>query len=147
MTTPTQLPQDPVTESMPADWTNEQKIIAKDAMAVLLRHYPGWAWQIEWGANVGGQLGPLIIRIGDLPTDVVYVIHPKDIDRDRMRCVVKAGGEMLEAHDLSRSRNRHDEVHGLARTPAGLIVPYADAMPMHNPGYEKIKKSNILLGR
>ena len=140
-----QHPKDPVTESMPSDWTNEQKMIAKEAMAILLKHYPGWAWQIEWGANVGEQLGGLIIRMGDLPTDVVYHIHPKDIDRDRMRCIIRAGGEMLEAFGLSRTKYRHDEVHGLARTPAGLLVPYADAVPLNNPGYERIKQQNDML--
>ena len=141
--TPTPAPiRDPVTDSMPAEWTSEQKLIAKDAMAVLLRHYPGWAWQIEFGANVGNQLGGMIIRMGDLPTKTIYHIHPKDIDRDRLRCVVTAGGMLLEAHGLSRTRNRHDEVHGLARTPSGLIVPYADAVPDNNPGFAEIKKLN-----
>lgn len=139
--------KDPITESMPSDWTNEQKIIAKEAMAVLTKHYPGWVWQIEWSANVGNQLGVMIIRLGDVPTGVVYTVNPRTLDRSSTHWAVHAGGEFLEALGLPRAKNRndHDEVRGLARTPSGLIVPYADAVPSTNPGYAKIKKQSAII--
>ncbi len=132
--------KDPVIETMPPEWTNEQQIIAKEAMAILQKHYPGWLWGLQWGDNVGDQLGPLIIRIQDIPSETVYILHPKDIDRDRMRCIITAGGMLLEAHGLSRTKYRHDEVHGLKTTQSGIIVPDFDAVPVNNPGYAKIKK-------
>jgi hypothetical protein len=131
--------KDPITESMPKDWLPEQKLIAKDAMAVLRRHYPSYVWGIEWQEPVGGVMGPLIIRIRDVPTDVVYMIDYKDIDRDRMHCVVVAGGMLLESHGLSRTKGRGDEVRGLKRTAAGLIIPDYAAIPETNPGYVKVK--------
>lgn len=138
--------QDPLTDSMPAEWSNEKKIIAKDAMQVLHKHYPGWRWGIEFNDDPAtGGLDSMIVRINDILTETAYLVHAKDIDRDRMHCVVIAGGMLLESHGLSRSRNRHDEVRGLKTTPAGLLVPDHAAMPETNPGYAKIKQQNSLL--
>lgn len=131
--------KDPVVERTPEAWTSEQELIAKDALTLLVRHYPGYKWGVEFSENVGNQLGVMIIRMLDIPTDVVYLINPKDIDRDNMRCVMRAGGEMLEALGLRVGRAKGDDVRGLKRTPAGLIIPDHAAVPETNPGYEKIK--------
>lgn len=132
-------PKDPVVERTPAAWTSEQELIAKDALVVLKRHYKNYKWGIEFSENVGNQLGVMIIRLLDVPTDVCYVINPKDVDRDRMSIVMRAGGEMLEALGLRVGAARGDDVRGLKRTPAGLIVPDHAAVPESNPGYAKIK--------
>ena len=138
---------DPVKEdNFPADWTAEKRIIAKDTMQVLLRHFSGWRWGIEFedDPQTGGIAG-LMIRILDIMTETRYFINAKDIDRDRMHCAMVAGGMLLEAHRLSRTKNRHDEVRGLKTTPAGLLVPDHAAMPENNPGYAKIKQQNLTL--
>lgn len=135
-----QHPKDHVVDEIPENWTTEQELIAKEAAAVLYRHYPGYSWGCEWSECVGNAMGMLIIRLLDIPTETVYVIAYKDIDRDRMKCVMRAGGLMLEAHGLSVGGARGDEVRGLKKTPAGLIVPAHAAMPDTNPGYDKIKK-------
>ena len=135
------LIEDPVTKSMPSEWSAEKQIIAKDAMAVLTKHYSGWIWGIEFQDEPAtGAIAALIIRIRDIPTETVYIIHYKDIDRDRMHCCVVAGGMLLEAHGLSRTKNRHDEVQNLKRTPSGLLIPNHAAFPEINPGYAKAKK-------
>jgi hypothetical protein len=137
-----QDPKNPVvTEAAPPDWTSEQEMIAKDALAVLMRHFRGIKWGVEWSECVGNALGVMIIRMLSVSTKVVYVINPKDIDRDRMRCVVKAGGELLEAHGMTRARSALDRgLGGFKKTRAGLIVPDYAAIPDNNPGYEQIKK-------
>ena len=138
---------DPVKEdNLPAEWNSEKVVIAKDAMWVLLKNYGGWRWGIEFNDDPAtGGLDSMIIRLLDVPTETVYYIRAQDIDRDRMHCVVIAGGMLLEAHGLSRTRNRHDEVRGLKRTPAGLIVPDPNAVIETNPGYSKIKSQSALL--
>jgi hypothetical protein len=130
-----------VIETVPVDWTSQQESIAKDALTVLCRHYPGYKWGVEWTECLNSQLGVLVIRLLDMPTDAVYLINPKDIDRDRMRCAMRAGGEFLEALGLTARAARHDadKVHSLKRTPAGLIVPHYAAVPEHNPGYARFK--------
>lgn len=138
---------DPVTEdNMPVEWSSEKCVVAKDAMKTLQKHYPKWRWGIEFNdCPQTGGLDSMIVRILDVPTETVYYIRAQDIDRDRMHCVVIAGGMLLEAHGLSRTRNRHDEVRGLKRTPAGLIVPDPNAVIETNPGYSKIKSQASLL--
>jgi hypothetical protein len=139
---------DPVKENIPADWSTEKQIIAKDAMQVLVRHYPGWKWGIEYSDEpLTGAISTLIIRLMDLHTEVVYQIRYKDIDRDRMHCVMLAGGTLLDAHGLSRTRNRHDEVHGLVKTRSGLVIPDHAAIPETNPGYQKIKEKREELAK
>ena len=138
---------DPVREdNLPIEWSAEKCVIAKDAMRTLQKHYPNWRWGIEFNDDPQtGGIDSMIIRILDVPTETVYYIRSGDIDRDRMHCVVIGGGMLLEAHGLSRSRNRHDEVRGLKTTPAGLVVPDVNAVIETNPGYAKIKAQSALL--
>jgi hypothetical protein len=138
---------DPVTEdNMPVEWGPEKCVIAKDAMKTLQKHYPKWLWGIEFNDDPAtGGLDSMVIRILDVPTETAYYIRAQDIDRDRMHCVLIGGGMLLEALGLSRTRNRQDEVHGLRRTPAGLIVPDPNAVIETNPGYSKIKTQAALL--
>ena len=131
---------------MPVEWNSEKVVIAKDAMKTLLRNYPKWKWGIEFNDDPAtGGLDSMMIRLLDVPTETAYYIRAQDIDRDRMHCVLIGGGMLLEAHGLSRTRNRHDEVRGLKRTPAGLIVPDPSAVIETNPGYSKIKAQSALL--
>jgi len=134
--------KDPMTESMPAEWDSEQQKIAKDAIAILLRCYPGWAWSLEFTHAVGDEQASLIIRISDVPTDVVYLVNYKNMDFPELKCIMRAGGEFLEALGLSRGKNRHDEVRGLKTTPSGLVIPAHAAMPEKNSGYTKLKAIN-----
>ena len=140
-------PKDPVVEKTPEAWTSEQEMLAKDSLVVLKRHYKDYKWGIEFSENVNNQLGVMIIRLLDVPTDTCYVINPKDIDRDRLTVVMRAGGEMLEALGLRVGSARGDDVRGLKRTPAGLIVPDYAAVPETNPGYERIKRDFNKLNR
>lgn len=139
--------KDPVVEdNLPPEWSSEKCVIAKDAMRTLLNHYPGWKFGIEFNDDPAtGGIDSMMIRFLDVPTETAYLIRAVDIDRDRMHCVVIAGGMLLEAHGLSRTRNRHDEVRGLKTTPAGLIVPDPDAVITTNPGYSRIKSHHALL--
>lgn len=136
-----QNPNNPVvTEAAPPDWTSEQEIIAKESLGILLRLYPNYRWGVQWTECVGNALGMLVVRMLDIPTKICYTIHPKDIDRDRMTCIMRAGGMMLEAHGLRVGRARGDDFRGLKQTRAGLIVPDYAAIPDNNPGYEMVKK-------
>ena len=134
--------EDPVTENRPKDWLSEQQLIASDALAKLTKHYPGWKWGIEFVAINGksDNLGAMMLRLLDVPTDLCHMIQYKDIDRDNLRCVIRAGGAFLEALGLSRSKWKYEEIRGLKKTAAGLIIPDYAAFPEGNPGYEKAKK-------
>ena len=143
--------EDPVVATMPKAWTSEQQQIASDAMRTLKKHYPGWLWQLEFTdpqqatINKPAEMGSLIIRLGDVQTEVVYVVNYRDLDKDRMRIIVKAGGEFLEALGLSRTKWRHDEVTGLPKTAGGIIVPDLNALPEGNPGRDRVKALSKLI--
>lgn len=134
--------KDPIVERTPEQWNSEQEILAKEALRVLYRDYAGYKWGVEFSANVGNQLGAMIIRILDIPTDLCYVINPKDIDIDRMTIIRKAGGEFLEALGLPARHAKFgaDSVRGLKTTPAGIIIADAAAIPDNNPGFERAKR-------
>lgn len=133
--------KDPVVETAPLDWSAEKEVLAKDALTVLTRQYGGYKWGVEFSDDPQtGGISAMIVRLLDVPTDVVYVINAKDIDRDRMHCVLKAGGEFLEALGLKVGHARGWDVRGAKKTAAGLIIPDFDAMPETNPGYQKVKQ-------
>jgi len=137
---------DPVTEKAPVTFDSEQKQIAEDALSVLRKHYWGYKWGIEFSEKDKNNEWAMYIRLLDVPTDVVYVVNYKKIDKDRMRCAMRGGGLLLEALGLPAARATGDNVRGLKKTAAGLIIPAHAAMPENNPGYEAIKKQNELLG-
>ena len=130
--------KNPVVDNIPDGWLPEQQALAREAATLLIRHYPGYAWGIEWTKIVGKDTNSaMILRLTDVPTDVCYIIQLADLRNEGT--VMRAGGEFLEALGLPRTKWRHEEVRGLKRTPAGLIVPSHAAIPENNPGYEKVK--------
>lgn len=136
--------RDPVVDSMPVDWTSEQKTIANEAMKTLKKCYPGWQWAIEFTDIVGeSNQCAMIIRLTDVPTDMVYIVQLADLTKEG--AVMRAGGEFLEALGLSRTKGRWDEVRGLKKTPGGLVIPAYAAIPENNPGYETAKAAESTL--
>jgi len=135
--------EDPVTEDRPVEWTSDQQLIAGEALDKLSRYYPGWRWGVAFTevTNLIDKSWALMLKLLDVPTDLCYIIQHKDIDRGRMTCIMKGGGEFLEALGLPRSKWRHDELRNLKRTPGGLILPYHDAFPDCNPGRAKAKEN------
>lgn len=131
---------DPVSETVPQDWKSEEEMLAKEALRMLHKHYKNWAWGVEFSACDGKEMSSMIIRLLDVPTDIVYVINYKDIDKDRMLCVMRAGGLLLEALGIKPDRAKGDAIRGMMTNAAGLLVPNHAAMPETNTGYAKVKK-------
>lgn len=128
----------PTTKILPPTWTSYQQLLAVDAMRKLQKHYPGWHWGIDF-VDDKISLGSMVIRIMDVPSDVVYFIRPNDVDRDRLNCVSKGGGHLLEALGLPRSKA--DESQWDKKTNVkGLYFVDPGAVKENNPGFEAIKK-------
>jgi len=120
--------------------TAEEKALAIQALTVLRKHYPGYKWGVEFTRATDYSIGSMLINIVDIPTEVKYLINPKDLDRVEMKSVMRGGGLLLEALGLSpRGARDTDDVRSLINTPNGLILPDVDAVPDNNPGYERIK--------
>lgn len=118
----------------------EEHALAAQALRVLLRHYPGYKWGVEFTRATEASIGSMLISLVDIPTEVKYLINPKDLDRIEMKSVMRGGGELLEALGfVVRGARDTDDVRSKINTPNGLIIPNVDAVPDNNPGYERIK--------
>ena len=118
----------------------EEQALAAQALRVLLRHYPGYKWGVEFTRATEASIGSMLISLVDIPTEVKYLINPKDLDRIEMKSVMRGGGELLEALGfVVRGARDTDDVRSKINTPNGLILPNVDAVPDNNPGYERIK--------
>lgn len=118
----------------------EEQALAAQALRVLLRHYPGYKWGVEFTRATEASIGSMLISLVDIPTEVKYLINPKDLDRIEMKSVMRGGGELLEALGfVVRGARDTDDVRSKINTPNGLIIPNVDAVPDNNPGYERIK--------
>lgn len=69
------------------------------ALVVLNREYYGHPWQ------AGMQAGTLFIRLASIHGPVGFRVMPDQYLTDpQLKCVMRAGGELLERHGLSRTR-------------------------------------------
>jgi hypothetical protein len=90
------------------------EILAKNVGEHLHRHYPGHLWAV----NVGG--GVVTVQNLSLSGKWGFRIFENEIDPD-YKCVMRAGGELLERFNLRRGAAR-DEVSLLRRNLRGEAV-------------------------
>lgn len=118
----------------PASGTSSEATIAQNALAALMKTYPGYSWFVE----VRGGL--LMIRNADIDYRGRYCMVRKlgQVQHDYgklVREVVHAAGEYLERANLRRGTKRADErvsaLEGAEKwtpTPAGLLMPSAEGL-------------------
>ena len=120
--------------------SSEESALALAALRVLVKHYPNYKWGVEFTPASEASIGTMVIRLMDIPTEVCYLINPKDLDRIEMKSVMRGGGHLLEALGFKvKGASESDDVRSKVNTVNGLIVPDPAAVPDTNPGYEKIK--------
>jgi hypothetical protein len=92
-------------------------VTAKNIAEKLHQHYPGHLWAV----TCEGKKGIATIRNLMLSTDHPYVLHLKTIFGDpHLRCVLRAGGHLLEAYKQRRGRVDHDAIDSLPRMANGF---------------------------
>lgn len=123
----------------PAEWSSYQVALAKDALTMLTRQYPHWSWAVDI-ADSKVSLGLLTIKLKDVPTDEVYYIHPRDVDRVELKCVMRAGAILLEALGLTRKGGSDGEQFYKPTNAKGLIYVDPAAMKETQVGYADNKK-------
>lgn len=99
--------------------------LTKRIAAVLEAHYPSHPWMIEVSHAQGVAMIslPIIMRMNQK-----FVLHTDRLTSDpSLRAVVRAGGEILERHNVPRSGFRLDHfLHARAANPRNrprLFVP------------------------
>ena len=123
----------------PAEWSSYQVALAKDALNKLTQLYPHWSWAVDI-ADSQVSLGLLTIKLKDVATEECYYIHPKDVDRVELKCVMRGGAILLEALGLTRKGGSEGEQFYKATNAKGLIYVDPAAMKETQPGYTDNKK-------
>lgn len=73
--------------------------LAKDASEKLAKHYPGHAWAVF----VDSEGGVMRIKCFDVSSRYGWTLHLRHIYGDPdLKCVIRAGGEILERANLRR---------------------------------------------
>lgn len=96
------------------------RILAKDGMALLEKHYPGWRWAIQ--INRFGRM--MNIFNLDLHDAWAYTIRIMEIEHDPTRHVfLIAGGEILERFGFERKGIDYDKLAHMRRDLRGRGIP------------------------
>lgn len=93
-------------------------ILAKNSLATLEKHYPGWGWTVE----VDDRQGIMVVRVGRIATGKWgFLLHIRKVDPEG-KAVMRAGGEILERYRLHRRGFRPGDTSLLVRDIRGLAV-------------------------
>lgn len=84
---------------------SQDVVIAKRAVDTLSRHYPHWPWSV----HVNSEDGLLNIFNLAVSNRYGYVLYLDQLDCD-MKCVMRAGGEILERAALARRAREEGQV-------------------------------------
>lgn len=96
------------------------KIMAKDAMAVLHKHYPGWTWAIQIN-QFGGMMNVFCAELHDT---WAYSLRICDFEHDPTRHVfIVAGGEILERFGFKAGAIDYARLALMPRDPRGRGIP------------------------
>ena len=97
------------------DMPSSDVLLAKDASDLLFRKYPGYLWAV----HVNSKGGMLNIFCPLVSTRYGYTIRLKEVYQDRaaLKCVMRAGGEILERAALRRGKWHSGD---LAKTVEGI---------------------------
>jgi hypothetical protein len=96
------------------------KILAKDGMALLQQHYPGWTWAIQ--INQFGRM--MNIFCLELHLTWGYTIRIMEAEHDPTRAIfIKAGGEILERFKMPRAGIDYARLMLMKRDSRGQGIP------------------------
>lgn len=92
-------------------------ILMHNIMLRLCRCYPGYDWLV----SADDQTGLIDIYLPEMGGNHAYTLHIAKLD-SHMKKVIKAGGEILERHGLSRTKMKIDDMAILERDFKGIAI-------------------------
>jgi hypothetical protein len=99
--------------------------LVKGAGDTLERHYPGWLWQIRPNEH-GGIIDIFSLKLSGR---LAYTLHIPTVQEDEdFRCIVRAGGELLERFGFRRVGYSYDEWRRREMV-LGQFIPNAEDLP------------------
>lgn len=99
------------------DISTNDYVTARNIAEKLHQHYPGHLWAV----TCEGKKGIATIRNLMLSDDRPFVLHLKTIFGDpHLKCVLRAGGHLLEAYKQRRGKLDMDAIDSLPRMANGF---------------------------
>jgi hypothetical protein len=134
---------EPVGEiSDPEEFDNHAslKILAKDGMALLHKHYPGWTWAIQINER-GGMMNVFNFELHDTWG---YTIRTIEAEHDpKRRVFLIAGGEILERFGFERKGIDYARLVQMKRDPRGMGIPILSDLE-HAAARKTLKRRRIV---
>jgi len=87
-------------------YTANDEILACRASELLQRHYPGYVWAVNVNSEEKG--GVMTIKNFSVSSTWGMVLHIAKLD-NKLKKVVRAGGELLERAGLIRGRGKGEK--------------------------------------
>lgn len=84
-------------------YTANDELLAVRASELLQKHYPGYVWAVNVNSESTG--GVMTIKNFSVSASYGMVLHLQKLD-NKLRKVIRAGGELLERARLSRARGQ-----------------------------------------
>lgn len=93
------------------------RILIHNVMLKLCKNFPGYDWLV----SASDTTGIIDIYLPEMGGNNAYTLHIAKLDGN-LKKVVKAGGEILERHNLSRTKAKQDELAILERDFRGVAI-------------------------
>ncbi len=93
------------------------RILIHNIMLRLMKSFPGY----EWLVNADDETGLINIFLPEMGGNNAYTLHITKLDGN-MRKVTRAGGEILERHNLKRNKMSEDDMAILERDFKGVAI-------------------------
>lgn len=93
------------------------RILIHNVMLRLMKSFPGY----EWLVNADDEAGLINIYLPEMGGNNAYTLHIPKLDKN-MKKVIRAGGEILERHNLKRTKMSEDDMAILERDFKGTAI-------------------------
>lgn len=93
------------------------RVLIHNVMKKLAKCFPGYDWLV----SADDVAGCIDIYLPEMGGNHAYTLHIAKLDA-RLDKVMKAGGEILERHNLSRTKMSHDDMAILERDFKGVAI-------------------------
>lgn len=93
------------------------RVLIHNIMLKLGKNFPGYDWLV----SADDKTGIVDIYLPEMGGNMAYTLHIAKLDSN-LKKVVRAGGEILERHGLSRVKAKVDELATLERNFSGVAV-------------------------
>ena len=111
-------------------------VVAKNMADTLQQHYTGHLWAV----TCQGEQGIATVRNLSLSGNWGFILHLKEIYGDPgMKCVIRAGGEILERFRLARAKINEEKLLELPKLPNG--APLFDPSEAKSPVPQFVKEA------